>query len=238
MAAKNGRLNLETVHFGRAVELLEESDDVGVLLRGHLWIEALLEYAARNTLERPDAIDWLNARFEHKIALCEALGVADQQLASALRGFNKLRNRLAHEYDFVLSEDDVKTIVGRLGEAQRRGAEVVASGHLENIRLIAEAREQGFEIEIEAGMEWYPRVMTAARVRLYAFVVVSARELAVEGAFRSVDRFPGRLNSADFARHLDAEVRRMTGDLFDFQKLIDATGGQEKPPLDTSQRIE
>jgi len=55
-------------------------------------------------------------------------------------------------------------------------------------------------------------------------IIAVARELAVSGAFASVDRLEGELNPTSFARHLDAEVVRLTGGLSNFQPLVDAVG--------------
>lgn len=210
------------------MELLREADEVGVLLRGHLWLEALVEYATRNKLERPDAIDWASAHFDHKLALGEAVGAIDPQLAVGLRGFNRLRNRIAHELDFAVSEDDVKTFTGLLDAQHRRAAERVAEEQLDILRRIGEAEAQGFEVEFAEGLEWFPRVVTPARARLFGFVIAVAREIAVSGAFASVDRIEGDLDPTSFARHLDAEVVRLTGGLFNFQPLVNAMG--DSPP--------
>ncbi|KQZ23090.1 hypothetical protein [Microbacterium sp. Root553] len=93
------------MHFAELVDALRDADDRGVLLRGHLWIEALLEYVTRTKLERPDAIDWGNARFEHKLALAEATAAVDVPLIRAIRSFNRLRNKSAHEMLFTIDLD-------------------------------------------------------------------------------------------------------------------------------------
>ncbi|NYF15987.1 hypothetical protein HDC37_000801 [Microbacterium sp. AK009] len=211
------RVNLDTVHFRELVGVLRESDDVGVLLRGHLWIEALLEYAARGKLESPDAIGWGGARFEHKLALAEAVGVLDHDMAVAVRGFNGLRNRLAHELVFQVTDAEVTTLIGRLGEEHRAHIRGFVDQQLEIYVEVERAKSVGMEIEFDPELEWYPRVMTPTRANLYAFVIYVARTLAFEGAFGAIDR-KGIDDPTEFLAVLDAEVERLTGGLFRFNR--------------------
>lgn len=211
---KRRRIDLSTVHFEDLVTVLSEADDVGVLLRGHLWLEALLEYATRGHLERPDAIDWANARFDHKIALAEAVGGTGPEFAAALRGFNALRNRIAHEMHFTVDDNEVKTFIGRLKDDDRKHVQTLVDNQLRPLIEMRKAEAQGIEVEVDPALEWYPRVMTPARAHLFAFVVWTARDLAFNGAFEAWDsdgQDPRAL--LDF---INQEVTRLTGGIYSF----------------------
>lgn len=220
------RLDLDAVHFGELVGILNEADDLGVLLRGHLWLEALLEYAARGKLKNPDAIEWAGARFEHKIALAEAVGAVQTDLAIALRGFNRLRNRLAHELDFSIHETEIGTLIGRLDEDGKRHVQRLVDKQLQIYWEVERAKAEGAEIEWDPELAWYPRVMTPARARLFGFVVHAARSLALEGAFGAWDR-KGTGEPGQFLDFLDSDVERLTGGMFRFKPSDSAAADED-----------
>lgn len=222
------QLDLDSMHFGDLVGVLQTADAVGVLLRGHLWIEALLEYATRGKLERPDAIDWAGSRFEHKIALAEAVDVIKPDLARSLRGFNKLRNRFAHEFVFEIQEDDVKTFIGYLDSKHRLHIQKVVDDQLHVLREIECAEANGAEIEIDPSFEWYPRVMTPTRARLFAFVVWAAREVALQGALEDMGKH-GSSNPHEALRVLDSTLARLTGGLYSFNRAQEKSDPASAP---------
>ncbi|AKV87672.1 hypothetical protein AKG07_16710 [Microbacterium sp. CGR1] len=180
MGIKSADLN--NVHFADLVHALRDADDVGVLLRGHLWIEALLEYATRVKLERPDAIDWTNARFEHKLALAEATGAAEVPLARAVKSFNRLRNKSAHEMMFSIELDQVKTLVGLTDDGMRKAIQRIADEQLDVVRQLEVYEAEGVEVEIDPAAVPYLRVLTPTRALLFGFVVCAVRSLALAGA--------------------------------------------------------
>lgn len=205
--------DFETVRFDDVAAVIQEADDIGVLLRGHLWIEVLLEYAARTKLARPEAIDWGRARFEQKVALAEAVGALAPDLSAAVRELNRLRNRFAHELVFAVTEADAKGVTERVQNSRiREGIEASVESQLEIKREIDKAVEAGYEIDIDPALEWYPRVMTETRARLFAFVIVTVRELAMTCALESMTA-EGREVTALLA-HLDSTLQRLTGGLF------------------------
>lgn len=209
-------VDLDSVHFAELVEALRDADDMGVLLRGHLWIEALLEYVTRTKLARPDAIDWGNARFEHKLALAEATGAVDVPLVRAIRSFNRLRNKSAHEMLFTIDLDQVKTLVGLTNESMRASIHRIADEQLEVIRQLEQYEAEGIEVDIAPEVLPYLRLLTRTRTLLFAFVVCTVRSLALDGAlevaFDSGDREPKSI-----FRGIDAEMERLTGGLFRYQ---------------------
>lgn len=205
--------DLKNVHFADLVDALQDADDMGVLLRGHLWIEAVLEYAARSKLERPDAIDWANARFEHKIALAEATGAADVPLARALKSFNRLRNKSAHEMLFSIEEDQVKTLVGLTDDSTRTAIHRIADEQLEVVRQLEQYKVDGVEVEIDPEVLPYLRVLTPTRSLLFAFVVCAVRRLAIAGAL-DVAFEAGARDPNSISKKIDEEMDRLTGGLF------------------------
>jgi hypothetical protein len=90
------------------------------LLSGHLWLEHLLVRGLIATLQRPDAL--FTARspsFHLLVALCEAHGVVEPQLAEALRLINSMRNRAAHQAHYYPADSEwavVRLALERTGE--------------------------------------------------------------------------------------------------------------------------
>ncbi len=207
--------DLKEVHFADLVDALQDADDMGVLLRGHLWIEAVLEYAARSKLERPDAIDWANARFEHKLALAEATGAADVPLARALKSFNRLRNKSAHEMLFSIEVDHVKTLVGLTDDSTRTAIHRIADEQLEVVRQLEQYKADGVEVEIDPKALPYLRVLTPTRSLLFAFVVCAVRSLAIAGAL-DIAFEAGAKDPKSLVKKIDEEMDRLTGGLFRF----------------------
>lgn len=207
--------DLKNVHFADLVDALRDADDMGVLLRGHLWVEAVLEYAARSKLERPDAIDWANARFEHKLALAEATGAADVSLARALKSFNRLRNKSAHELLFSIEVDQVKTMVGLTDDSTRTAIYRIADEQLKVVRQLEQYKADGVEVEIDPEVLPYLRVLTPTRSLLFAFVVCAVRSLAIAGAL-DVAFEAGARDPNSIVKKIDEEMDRLTGGLFRF----------------------
>ncbi|REJ05174.1 hypothetical protein DY023_11425 [Microbacterium bovistercoris] len=197
------------------MDALRDADDMGVLLRGHLWVEAVLEYAARSKLERPDAIDWANARFEHKLALAEATGAADVSLARALKSFNRLRNKSAHELLFSIEVDQVKTMVGLTDDSTRTAIYRIADEQLKVARQLEQYKADGVEVEIDPEALPYLRVLTPTRSLLFAFVVCAVRSLAIAGAL-DVAFEAGARDPNSIVKKIDEEMDRLTGGLFRF----------------------
>lgn len=202
-------IDLNSVHFAELVDALRDADDMGVLLRGHLWIEALLEYVTCTKLERPDAIDWGNARFEHKLALAEATRAVDVPLVRAVRSFNRLRNKSAYEMLFTIDLDQVKTLVGLADESMRASIHRIADEQLEVIRQIEQYEAEGVEVDIAPEVLPYLRLLTRTRALLFAFVVCAVRSLALDGAleiaFDSGEREPKSIS--------EESTRRWSGSL-------------------------
>ena len=82
--------------------LVNYKDPLFLVLKGHLAIERALEIAAKKRLQRPERIfDGRGPMFAMKLKLFEALygEEVDQEVYSACRFLNKLRNDYAHQIE-------------------------------------------------------------------------------------------------------------------------------------------
>lgn len=82
---------------------LARQDFLGLILRGHLHIEALLNSKIKSRLSCPSAIDLdddKGLRFTQKIDLAVAMGILPKDSAPAFKKLNAYRNDLAHNLSF------------------------------------------------------------------------------------------------------------------------------------------
>lgn len=77
-----------------------------ILLKGHLIIENILEIF----LKRNNIVDCLNYSFYRKINELEKLNLADRKtkdfIVDSLRELNKIRNKVAHEFQYKIEIGD------------------------------------------------------------------------------------------------------------------------------------
>jgi len=101
-----------------------QKDPVMMLLRAHLYSEALLENFIRIGIPGGELINnTARLTFHQKLIIVEALGVLPSPLISSLRSLNKVRNEFSHEIDKELDFSDVSLIgkpLGRIFEETAR----------------------------------------------------------------------------------------------------------------------
>lgn len=76
--------------------LSEESSRLEIVLRGHLWVESVMNGLIEAKLRYPDALEIDRLSFANKVSLAHALGVIPPGDVGWFRKLGKLRNRLAH----------------------------------------------------------------------------------------------------------------------------------------------
>lgn len=92
------------------------ADAILIVLRGHLYCEALLEFLISAALPRGNKlIDKGQLNYNQKLLLVNALIGLDDPDFGALRSLNTLRNKCAHELTTDISPSDIETIGRHLG---------------------------------------------------------------------------------------------------------------------------
>ena len=79
---------------------------LGVLIRGHLYIEEKLTALIERNLRRPKKLKLEKKSFSLKIELAVALASEAEVLQEALVVLNRLRNRLSHNLRAKITRDD------------------------------------------------------------------------------------------------------------------------------------
>ncbi len=112
------------------LDALCERDEVSLVLRAHLHIEALLIQIINSRIPFPDLLPRL--RFEQSLKLACALGL-DKELQAPLKALGEIRNRFSHQLDAKLSEGSVDTFMRTFSDTQLAELEVIVTAQREQI---------------------------------------------------------------------------------------------------------
>ena len=95
------------------IRFIEESasEEVHLVLRGHLHLEALLNEIIRRSFAYPSAITDMRQSFFSKTKLLRATDRIDDGEESLLLAFNSLRNKIAHQVHFTVTFADAFSLV-------------------------------------------------------------------------------------------------------------------------------
>lgn len=89
--------------------------------------QALATLIELNARGRAAALRLERATFASKLSMCEGFGFIEPALATALKAVNSERNRLAHELNVRLEEENVSALVGRFDPVHRASVEAVVA---------------------------------------------------------------------------------------------------------------
>lgn len=110
--------------------LSDHSSRLEIVLRGHLWVESVLNGLIESKLAHPDALDIDRLSFANKVSLAHALGVLPPGDVGWFRKLGKLRNRLAHTLGGEPTDQELEELETALS-SDTRNMFSEAVGHLE-----------------------------------------------------------------------------------------------------------
>lgn len=95
------------------VKLIEEKPNIEMqlVLRGHLYLEFLLNEILTKKVTKDFKIDGIRLSFFQKVQLLNSMGLIDMLTKQVLLTINSIRNSYSHKLTFVLSFDNVFTLV-------------------------------------------------------------------------------------------------------------------------------
>jgi hypothetical protein len=94
--------------------LFEPESSFEILLRGHLWIENLVERILEVNIVNPGILDFDRIGFRQKIDIAQAFGFIAPWDGHAFKALNRLRNKLAHDLMTEPSESEIGLLVATL----------------------------------------------------------------------------------------------------------------------------
>jgi len=78
-----------------------------IILKGHIFIEKVLETLISNNLSNPDALFKSRRSFELKVDIARAMGLINEKYVSAFKAINNVRNNYAHKHGYKVSIEDL-----------------------------------------------------------------------------------------------------------------------------------
>jgi hypothetical protein len=124
------KVNRAQIDSNRFLEYINSDDDLTLVLRGHLSLEAVLNHVLDQALEGGVTGELENLRFMQRVDLVIGLGKIDADTRPLFQKINELRNRFGHQLDATLTRDDATTALALLpGWALRPPPEVLALDH-------------------------------------------------------------------------------------------------------------
>ena len=105
------------------------------LLQGHLYFDHVIKQLPINALENPDAINASRLGFSQKLLLVLALGLFPIGTMSVVEHINSLRNKIAHDLDFEITDKEVLDLSNCTPKYLREAAVIDKNGELGSIRF-------------------------------------------------------------------------------------------------------
>lgn len=108
-------------------QLVFDDGVVSTVLRGHLFVEGVIEQLLRRALPKPDAILGRGSlNFDTKLDLARALDVLSEQHVSLFRAINKIRNRYAHDAGYEVTLPELNSLKFNWAEIQDKAFAVAS----------------------------------------------------------------------------------------------------------------
>jgi hypothetical protein len=103
----------------RLLTVIAHDDPLGVVVRGHLYLESLLLQTIQEKLADPGAIDLTRMNFVTKLDLAVAMKLVPVEDRRGYAKLNALRNQLSHNFDAAIEERDETALRHSLSERQK-----------------------------------------------------------------------------------------------------------------------
>ncbi len=119
-------------------QLVFDASELSPILKGHLFIERIVETIISNHLKDPKALFQKNRlTFDLKIDLASAMGILDKKYISAFKALNKIRNNYAHKDDYKVTYEELSSLKLDWIEPQDRAFRTAKAKGVEEAAKIA-----------------------------------------------------------------------------------------------------
>lgn len=108
-------------------KLVFESDELSPILKGHIFVEKILETLISNNIPAPKSLFNKRRSFELKLDIARALELIDDKYYGAFKALNKLRNNYAHMHDYRVSIEELNSLKFDWEEIQNKAFDVAKS---------------------------------------------------------------------------------------------------------------
>ncbi|WP_036300372.1 hypothetical protein [Methylotenera sp. L2L1] len=107
--------------------LVFDDEEISPILKGHIFIEKVLEVLISKNLSTPEAFFKRTRSFELKTDLALAMGLIDEKHYSAFKAINKIRNNYAHKHNYKVSIEDLSGFKFEWVEIQNKAFEAACT---------------------------------------------------------------------------------------------------------------
>ncbi len=108
-------------------QLVFDEGELAPILKGHIFIEKVLETLLSNHLANPPALLKRSRSFDLKSDLVLAMGLIDEKHYSAFKAMNKIRNNYAHKHDYTVSIEEISGMKFDWEESQEKAFKVACT---------------------------------------------------------------------------------------------------------------
>lgn len=119
-----------------------------IVLRGHLYIENALEKIIKESFVKPNLLLTEKSMFSNKLSLVSALGIVPHEYTVALKYFNKIRNKFAHDLKFELEEEELIQLINRFDSQTKK----IHDLFLKQVRLKGTINAEEFSFKLRTIM--------------------------------------------------------------------------------------
>ena len=96
------------------IEFLEKEDNLVVILKTHLYIEAELSRMIMKYFPNNDGLDLTKINFPSKVYLARSLGLFSKEEAKIYVELNNIRNKYGHNFYYEISDTQITKMLNRM----------------------------------------------------------------------------------------------------------------------------
>lgn len=117
--------------------LVFDDKEISPILKGHIFIENILETLISNNLKNPSIFFKKTRSFEIKVDLAYAMGLLNDKYYSAFKAINNIRNNYAHIHDYKVSINELSNFKFDWEQGQKKAFDVACTKGVEEAVRIA-----------------------------------------------------------------------------------------------------
>ncbi|MBN8789779.1 MAG: hypothetical protein J0I84_22085 [Terrimonas sp.] len=117
--------------------LIFDTKELSSILKGHLFIERILERLLKETLPNPSVLFKQQITFSQKLNIAFAIGAIPQDYYSAITSLNKIRNNYAHSDSYVVVLEELNSLKIKWDSVQEKAFKAACSKGIEDAVRIA-----------------------------------------------------------------------------------------------------
>lgn len=90
--------------------MIFETNELSSILKGHLFIETILETLLKRNLKNPEELLKQQLSFSLKLNLVSSLGILPNNHIGAIKALNKIRNNYAHNLNYHITIAEINQL--------------------------------------------------------------------------------------------------------------------------------